>query len=220
MRDTGWHFRAPLDGATAGQLEIRGGAAHLDVDGDPAMNDLCRARFAGIEPEVDVFRGRMLVNWRFGVMDWLEGLFFGRWPAAQIVLNGGIPWEVQLRGGMSHVDADFSAIQLRSVETRGGASHVVLTLGQPAGVVPIRIRGGVSKVTICRPEGTAARLFVRGGASHLVLDDQRFGAMSGPIQLAANGGDAAPDRYEIEVRGGASKLAVVTWPEADLAQAS
>ena len=62
---------------------------------------------------------------------------------------------------------------------------------------------------IRRPSGTAAQISVRGGASNLVFDAQRLGAVGGSTRLSTPGWDAAPDRWSIELTGGASDLSVI-----------
>jgi hypothetical protein len=86
----------------------------------------------------------------------------------------------------------------------------VLTLPRPTGVVPVRIGGGASNVAIHRPAGVAARLHVAGGASGLVLDGRRLGAVGGGAEWRSSDVAGAADRYEIEIAGGASDVAVAT----------
>lgn len=84
-----------------------------------------------------------------------------------------------------------------------------LSLGQPRGIVPIRMVNGVADMTIRRRPDTAVQLVVRGGASHVRLDDR--------FALVVQDGEcwqtpsyaAASDRYEITVENGASNLKVV-----------
>jgi hypothetical protein len=101
----------------------------------------------------------------------------------------------------------FSGIP-RPFVLKGGISDLVLTLPEPSGVVPIRLSGGASKVSIHRPTGVEARMSVKGGASKLTFDEQSFDALGGKVRLQSPGYDGATDRYEIEISGGASEITI------------
>jgi hypothetical protein len=105
------------------------------------------------------------------------------------------------------LSADLRLVALRSFELAGGASRVELTLPRPAGVVSIRITGGMSIVNIHRPPGVAARLILKGGARQIVLDAQRIKG-AGNLLLETPGAGSAAARYDVEITGGASRVAL------------
>ena len=92
----------------------------------------------------------------------------------------------------------------------GGVSHGSIELPVPAGVVPIRVTGGVNDLTVTRPAGTGAILKVRGGAVNVSFDGQRSGAVGGTASWLSREGADGDDRYEIEIVGGARTLVVTT----------
>jgi len=100
-------------------------------------------------------------------------------------------------------------LQISSIEITGGTSESELALPRPRGTSTLRLSGGASRLVIRRPGGTAAQISVRGGASNLVFDAQRLGAVGGPTRLSTPGWDAAPDRWSIDVTGGASDLSLI-----------
>ena len=61
-------------------------------------------------------------------------------------------------------------------------------------MVPIRLSGGASKVSIHRPTGVEARMSVKGGASKLTFDEQSFDALGGKVRLQSPVHDGATDR--------------------------
>jgi len=126
------------------------------------------------------------------------------------LLNGSIPWEVEVRGGASNLAADFDELKLNCLELKGGASETVLTLPHPPGTATLRVLGGASGLTIHRPEGVAARILVRDGASKLALDEQHFGAIKGETRWQSTDYDRVANRYVIEVSGGADGLTIGT----------
>ena len=135
----------------------------LDLRGEGTGAHLCRARFVGPEPDAYAADGRVVFDYgHFGFGHWMEDLLLARGRAAQIAINDGIPWTVDVRGGMSQVEIDLSATRVESIDVHGGMSQVALTLGRPKGEAPIRIRGGASKLTIRRPEGMATRVRIAG----------------------------------------------------------
>ena len=168
------------------------------------IKDLYRASFDGKRPQVTVgANGEVDVQYKG--FSW----FGARDVASQMTLTTAVPWSVEIRRGVSHLTADLRELQISSIEITGGASESELALLRPRGSSTLRLSGGASRLVIRRPRGTAVQISVRGGASHLVFDAQRLGAVGGPTRLSTPGWDAAPDRWSIEVRGGASDLSVI-----------
>jgi hypothetical protein len=81
-----------------------------------------------------------------------------------------------------------------------------IALGRPSGVVRIRLRGGVGDVTVVRPAGTAVILHAKGGYRKATIDG--VAVRAGTRRLSTPDADRAPDRFEIELQGGANKLTV------------
>ena len=138
----------------------------------------------------------------FGAFGWKKN-------GATLALAAGVPWDVELRGGVARLEADLTGVAVASVELRGGGHAVAITLPPPHGTVPIRFTGGASDIAIRRPPGSAASLRIIGGAAALQFDAQRLGAVGGTVVLESSGYAAARDRYEVEVTGGAAGLSVI-----------
>jgi hypothetical protein len=127
---------------------------------------------------------------------------------AEVALNAGIPWDVEIRGGASRLLADLSGLRLGSLKVEGGTSRLEVMLPVPSGVVTVVILGGASNVAICRPEGVAVRLRLDGGATNLRFDEKHIGAAGGELDLESRDYPGATDRYDIAVTGGANNLSV------------
>lgn len=214
--DAGGSYAAPVGGATSGKLVFLSGAPRISVRGDAALKELYRARFAGPVPRMRVRGGVVTVSYpRFGWFDWrsqvagqhIDASAHWRKDTGEIVLNGTIPWEIELRGGISSWAADLRSLRLKSFELRGGATRIELLLPVPEGVVPIHVTGGMSRISIERPRGVAAGLTVRGGASEVLVDGETFKGR-GSLAIQTPGADQSADRYEIDVSGGASKISI------------
>lgn len=203
-------FSTPLAGITAGRLEFRRGASHVTIR-SVAMDELFRAHFEGPIPEVTVNGGTVGIRYRpLSPAEWARFAWLSGEHDADITLNASVAWELDVRGGLSRLDADLAGVQLTGFEIRGGVSRVELALGRPGGIVPIRVRGGASKLTIWRPEDVPVGVAVRGGISKLELDDQRFGAIGGSTRVTTGEWRQATSGYDVEIGGGASHLTVAT----------
>jgi hypothetical protein len=203
---------APLDAAKRGRLEFVRGASLVSIEASGAMSDLYRAHFEGPMPRIVVRDGAVSVQYRrLSLAEWARYALLWGHHAAEIALNTAIPWQIEIRGGVSKFRADLRELRLISLEVRGGASELEALLPPPSGIVAVRIGGGASNVTQRRPSAAAVGIQVRGGASKLIFDEQYFGAIGGGVRLATAGHSSAADRYDIVIAGGASRLTVETY---------
>jgi hypothetical protein len=168
-----------------------GSAEELFVDG----------RFDGVIPRVVETGGVLTVSY---------GMWDGWWRRqhAQVQLNEALPWSVDVRGGVQQLRADLRNCKLRAFRIGGGAQDVVLELGDPHGVVPIEIHGGVANLSITRPKGSAVAVRLQGGAHGLQLDQTAFGSVGGGVAWQSH--EEGRDRYELQIGGGAALLVIGT----------
>jgi hypothetical protein len=200
-------FSVPRGSLSRGQLEFARGAARLTVQG-AEMPELFRARFDRPAPSVSVHEGAVTVRYpRFSLRGWPRPWARRR---GQVTLNQDVSWDVSIRGGVAHLDADLRGLRIEAIEVNHGASRLDLRLPRPSGMVPVRIGGGASHVRIRRPAGTLARLRIGRGVADLTFDEQEFGAVGGRLRLESREAGNAEDGYEIEISGGASHVQVVT----------
>ena len=201
---TAGEFSSPLGAVKSARLRFVSGASRATLRTDARMELLYMARFEGKAPTVKEEAGTISVQYpRFSLLDW-------RKQAAAITLNATIPWHLELKGGVSKLDAELSALRLEALELTGGASDCVVRLPLPVGTVPIRVSGGASDLTLHLPAGAAARLQVKGGVSKLAFQDHRLGAVGGTMNLESPDYKSAENRYDIEFLGGASNLSVLS----------
>lgn len=180
------------------------GVGNLSTRTDASLTAPYAASFTGPAPEVSETPGVVSIDYpRFKLFQWAR-------TSAEITLNPAYPWTIEVHGGVAHWTADLAPIELAGVEVHGGLSQVDLTLPEPRGTVRFYVSGGASRLTLRRPSGTGARLSVGGGASKLGLDDQFLSAVGGPIRLQTAAASASDGTYQIEIGGGASRLAVST----------
>jgi hypothetical protein len=211
-RDSASDVSIPLESMGTTELVFTRGISLASIQADPALPERFRGHFEGPPPQVEVSGQQLIIHYRrLALVDWARyALLWGR-DASVMRLSTAAPWRIIVRGGASRLTADLRALALLELVVQGGASDVRIELPPPSGVVPLRIIGGVSNITLRRPPGSAARLVIQGGAQQLAFDAQHFGAIGGGVRLESAGPRDAPDRYEIEVTGGASNLVVDTW---------
>jgi hypothetical protein len=198
-------FSAPLGAIPGATLRFLDGMSNVRIRSDRDMPELFRAHFEGKIPRVESgVDGVVTVSYRRGPGG------PGGWRGAhgEFVLNAMVPWTIEVRGGVSNLEADLTGIDLVAVEIASGVSRLDASLPSPRGDVPVRIGGGVSHLRLHRPIGAEASVSVGGGASQIALDGLRMGAVGGGIDWSSPGFTYADDRYEIQIGGGVSDIAV------------
>jgi len=103
----------------------------------------------------------------------------------------------------------LGGLDLAGLEINGGMSMIQVELPAPSGVVPIRISGGASQITVQRPAGVPARVHLKGWVSEFIFDEQTFSAVGNDVRLQSPGYDTADRRYDIEVSSSASMVTII-----------
>jgi DNA-binding MarR family transcriptional regulator len=199
----GGMYSAPLGAITSARLVVPAGIFGLTLRVGGEMAELYRASFEGTVPDVKTRDG--VVTIRYPKRLWLLG---GGQSAAEITLNPIIPWWITIQGGGSMITAELDRLNLAGLEVKGGMSMIHLELPVPSGVVPIRVSGGASAITIRRPAGIPARVHLKGWVSTFVFDDQTFGNLGNDVRLHSPDFDPAASGYDIEVASSASMVTI------------
>ena len=108
------------------------------------------------------------------------------------------------------ISAELGKLDLAVLEIKGGLGMTRVELPVPSGVVPIRISGGASEITVRRPIGVRARVHLKGWASVFVFDDQTFSDLGNNVRLQSAGFDLAAPYYDIEVASSASMVTITS----------
>lgn len=212
----GASYAAPVAGVTSARLVFVSGAPNIAIHGGSTLAELYRARFEGAVPRMRVRGGVVTVAYpRFAWFDWrahvgdvhVDMSAHWRKDRGEIALNARVGWAIEMRGGASRLSADLRGLRLESFELRGGANRVDVHLPEPVGVVPVRIAGGMSQAALHRPRGAAAVVDVRGGVTHMSLDGEHVKG-TGRLALETRHASRAPNRFEIEVTGGAGRVSL------------
>jgi len=196
-------YAAPIGGLSRARLLFRSGANELLVRGSTDFEDLYRAKFDGPVPQVRLRDGIVSIQYKGRLQwDW-------RQRRADVALNAGVPWDVEVVGGANKLQGKLGSVDLRAFEMTGGVDQLRLTLGRPTGVVPIRLVGGANHVRMERPTGAHVQRRLSGGTAGGEFDGQKLGATGGPSLLESTGAGQSADRYSIEVVGGVNRISVV-----------
>ena len=161
------------------------------------MTRLYQARFEGPLPNVKTKEGAVTIRYPRRLLGLGE-----KQGAAEVALSVAIPWRIVIQGGAAEVVA--------GLEAKGGFSMIRLDLPAPSGVVPIRISGGASEITVVRPAGVAARVHFKGWVSALVFDDQTFSGAGNNVRLQSPGFDPTAPCYDIEVTSYANMVTITS----------
>ena len=194
---------APIGGLGRARLQFKSGANELLLRASAEIDDLYQAKFEGPVPQVRLRDGVVSIQYK--------GRFQWDWRdrRADVTLNAGLPWDVEMTGGASKLQGKLTSLDLRSFEMTGGVDQIRLTLGRPSGDVPIRVTGGANNIRIERPRGAAVRLTLVGGAAGVEFDRQKLGSTGGHTVLESPRAADATDRYLVEITGGSNRIKVV-----------
>ena len=190
-------------------LHVSAGAATLRVDSSDALGaDLYRAHIEYSGPKPTVSLDRATGTLEISHSD--DFAFFGdRRFALTLEVSSAVPWNINMDAGSANDTLNLSAVKVGSIKLSAGASHDVITLGTPVGIVPISVVGGDVYVLVHRPAGTEASVQVSAGAVNLSADGTQYHGV-GDEAWQTSGYDHAANGYRVEVSGGASAVTMDT----------
>lgn len=198
-------FTEPLEGLESGRLVVSCGIARLTVRTDEAMMGLYQARFDGLIPGVKTKDGVVTIRYPRRLLGLGE-----KQGQAMIALSVAIPWRIMIQGGAAEAVAELGGLNLAGLEVKGGFNTIRLDLPTPPGMVPIRLAGGASEITVRRPAGVAIRINFKGWTDALAFDDQTFSVAGNISQLQSPGFDPAAPGFDIEITSYVNKITITS----------
>jgi hypothetical protein len=199
------HLAIPLDDATDAEVMATFGAGHLRlgaagpgllVDGDYT---------GGVKVERSGGPGRARLSPPTPPSGWT-------WDRAPYSWTMGVTAEVPLRlrveTGAADAELDLSNLRLADLRLRTGASETRVMLPAAAGYTRVDAEGGAASIRFRVPDGVAARVRSSIALGSTDVDEARFPRAAGGSAWESPGFDAAPNRVEIEVRGGVGSVSV------------
>lgn len=179
----------PVDGLTAARLDVRLGAAHLELRSADLGEVL--VEYAGDRPFLAVDRPRGRVRARRS----RALLCNPPAPDVDVHLNSRVPWTVRAAGGGLCGRLDLRRLRLEGLEVSARGGRFRADLPAPVGAVLVRLGGRGALATLSVPEGTCVRFWQEHGWQ---VDGHRS---SGPV---------AVDRYDVWLDGGGGRCLVET----------
>jgi Domain of unknown function (DUF5668) len=196
-------------GLSQATLHLVAGTATVNVDGSSALGaDLYRAHIEYSGPTPIVTLDRATGNLQISHTD--EYAFLGgRHFVLALQVSSAVTWNIAVDTGAANTSLNLSTLKIGSINLNTGASRDEITLGAPAGIVPISVDGGALTVQMHRPVGTQASLHISAGAVNLSADGRQYHGI-GDQAWQTDGYDHATDAYRVEVNGGASRVTMDT----------
>ena len=214
-------YLAPVVGVTSGRLILATGAPRVNVSRaalgqrlllvaetaatrlplEPAGNDdpLIRAAFVGPPPDIRNDAGVVAMRYRRRMID-------VRSREITAELSPAVDWAIEVSGGITDLEADLGSLQFSGLDVRGGVNHLSLRLSRPSGTVRLGWRAGPATRASsagqrpCRP-------LLRGGGD-IRFDGRRTKSSGSDVRLASDAFSSTPDRYQLEILGGAAPLRI------------
>jgi hypothetical protein len=191
--------------ATVGRLVFAAGMVELTLRADPLLPAFYQAHFSDQQPCIQV-RGRV-VTVRPGRSVPLERTGAGADSVACVTLNGLLPWEIEVRGGVARLNADLRGVCLRALDL-GSISGSVINLPGPDGIVYIYIAGSISDLSIHHPPEVGVCVHINGSATSLRLGERQITAAADGLEWQNDAKQSTTCRYMISIAGSVSNLIV------------
>lgn len=205
-QETFREISVPLGMLKCGRLVFASSASQLSLKTWQMESDLCQARFSHPVPSIWLHEDTLTID--YPQLAYPDPFAESGKVLSEIGLNSAIPWDIEFHHSVSALEADFSRLQVRSLDYLGSASQLDLLLSAPAGTAFIYMSGGLSRSVISRPAGVSLRIKISGSVSDLTFDDQHLGVAGGEMSLESPNFISSPDRYEICIAGGASQVRI------------
>lgn len=197
---------------STGSARVDGGVGVLTVRGGPDMARI-EGRSPFGEPRFDVDVENQVADVRIDPGD--ERVIFGpdtRGHRMDVQLSGAMEWDLDIRSGVSKVDAELSAMRIRELRVEAGVSDTMVRLGPPEyRETPVDIKGGVSSFKLRLPRGSEVRIRVDRGLSGVDVPEDLERDRDGDRDVYTTPGyDSAALSYDILIKGGISGIDV-SW---------
>jgi DNA-binding MarR family transcriptional regulator len=175
-------------------------ATRLHVKPAPSPERLVRATFVGPPPDVRTDGGVITMRYRRRMID-------VRSREVTAELSQAVDWAIEVTGGITDLEADLESLPFNGLDVRGGVNHLRLRLPRPSGTVRLRVEGGSSDARISRPAEVPVALVLRGGGQ-VRFDGRRMESAGSELRAESDAFSSSPDRYEVEILGGAAQLRI------------
>ena len=127
--------------------------------------------------------------------------------SVEVRLSERIVWHLQLAAGVKSALFDTTSGTVSRIDLDGGAERIDLVLGRLAGVVGVRMTGGVGTWTIRTAGQVPARVTVGDGAGNVTVYDDRRGGTGGGTVIRSGDLGSGPG-LDVEAVAGMGSLEI------------
>lgn len=199
------HIVVPFEQAdnetNTARLSFDNGLEKLVLGAGASQDEMLEATFTDPVPQVWTAENAVHVEYPLG------SRLLRRMGPNGISLNSAAAWSIDVHGGMAHLDADLTGIDVRSIACYAGAAHSKLFLGRPTGPRVIRL-SSVSDLRIERPADVPVRVEIAKSCTKFSLDDKYYGAVGNSLADATSGYASDGPGYLVVVSGSAERLTI------------
>ena len=119
-------------------------------------------------------------------------------------LTDEIPLDLVFEVGAVDAHLDMTALNVKNIVMKTGASSTNLKLPAAAGLTYLKIEAGAASIDITVPEGVAARVEAEHGLASVDVDQTRFPKTGGVYQSVDY--EKAPNKVDIRIETGVSSI--------------
>jgi DNA-binding MarR family transcriptional regulator len=190
----------PLGTTLAGHLILTEGAMRVTLGTAANADYLLSGQFEKVIPGIVTDSGVIRVIYLRG------GAAQGSGTAA-LLLNDAIPWRFELSIGSATCTADLAGVRLNALDLKVVSSAIEIMLPAPLDIVPLRIAGEASTITLHCPSDTTLRVTQRRGAAQV-----RINGVGVEKTYESAGYADAVGRFEIDVSARLSPVNISLEP--------
>ncbi len=194
----------PLAGAADAEVRIAFGAGRLAV-GAAQPGKLAEGTCIGGVSVSAPSPGRLRLATPNPGWNWNWGRVPFEW---RVALTAEVPLRLEVETGASDSELDLSTLRVSDLRIRTGAAQTKVVLPAAAGLTHVSAEGGAAQVRFRVPDGVAARIQSVMALGSVDVDTTRFPRTPDGRGWASPGFDTAPNRVDIDIRGGAGQVTV------------
>ena len=180
--------------------------ASLTIFNNLARSELIRARFSPHLPSIEVQESRVTIQYHDSCC--IDRSISSQVSQGEVKLNSLVPWEIEVHGRMSNLDADLREIQLRSLDLLGSVNGITLQLSKPTHTSFIYMAGDIHRGSIHVPPRVGIRVRMSKSIPKLVFGNGQFGEIRRGTNLENSDFKRATSRYDITIAGEASNITI------------
>jgi hypothetical protein len=201
-----------LQNASRASVVVKHGAGMLEIGGIADSGKLVSGTFAnGLDARVKKDGDALNVVMQPDRPPFPEVIFPWNWMGGKgfhwdCGFTPDIPLNLTFEIGAVDAHLDLSALQVKDLILKTGASSSNLKLPAQAGQTYLKVEAGAASVVIEVPEGVAARVETSAGLASISVDQNRFPKLNGNYQ--SDDYESANNKVDIRIETGLGSIEI------------